>query len=155
MDLNLREISYFLKIAELGTLSGAAAVLSISQPALSRALKRLEERLGGELFVRHALGADLTAYGEAFLAHARILQADADRTVADLTLLKGASKASRVSASCLARPSFIMPPAFESALRLSPTFNPYRRGIEHPIGRRSGVRQYRLRDRQSARGTAQ
>lgn len=120
MDLNLREISYFLKIAELGTLSGAAAVLSISQSALSRALKRLEERLGGELFVRHTLGADLTAYGEAFLAHARILQADADRTVADLTLLKGASKGVARVGIVPSAASFILPPAFESALRLSP-----------------------------------
>lgn len=120
MDLNLREISYFLKIAKLGSLSGAAAALAVSQPALSRALKRLEERLGGELFVRHTLGMDLTPYGEAFLAHARILQADANRTVADLSLLKGGSKGVARVGIVPSVSSFILPPVFDSVSRLSP-----------------------------------
>jgi DNA-binding transcriptional LysR family regulator len=120
MDLSLREISYFLKVAELGSLGSAAAVLSISQPALSRALKRLEERLGGELFVRHTLGMDLTGFGEAFLPHARILNADANRTIEDLNLLRGAARGvARVgivpSAAC-----HLLPRVFEAALRRSP-----------------------------------
>lgn len=120
MDLNLREISYFLKIAKLGSLSGASAALAISQPALSRAVKRLEERLGGELFVRHTLGMDLTAFGEAFLAHARILEADANRTVADLSLLRGGSKGVARVGIVPSVSSFILPPVFDSVFRTSP-----------------------------------
>ncbi|MCT8974134.1 LysR family transcriptional regulator [Microbaculum marinisediminis] len=120
MDLNLREISYFLKVTELGSLGSAAAALAISQPALSRALKRLENRLGGELFVRHTLGVDLTAFGEAFVPHARILRADADRTIADLNLLKGAARGVARVGIVPSAASFVLPPVFERALRRAP-----------------------------------
>ncbi|MDN2564639.1 LysR family transcriptional regulator [Aquibium sp. A9E412] len=120
MDLNLREISYFLKVAELGSLGSAAAALAISQPALSRALKRLENRLGGALFVRHTLGMDLTAFGEAFVPHARILRADANRTIADLNLLRGAARGVARVGIVPSAASFLLPPVFERALKRAP-----------------------------------
>ncbi|MVA96945.1 LysR family transcriptional regulator [Nitratireductor sp. CAU 1489] len=120
MDLNLREISYFLKVAELGSLGSAAAALAVSQPALSRALKRLEDRLGGELFVRHTLGMDLTAFGDAFVPHARILRADANRTIEDLNLLKGAARGVARIGIVPSAASYLLPPVFDNALRKSP-----------------------------------
>lgn len=120
MDLNLREISYFLRVVELGSLGSAAATLTISQPALSRALKRLEEKLGGTLFVRHTLGMDLTAFGEAFLPHARILRADATRTIEDIGLLTGAARGVARIGIVPSAASYLLPPVFENALRASP-----------------------------------
>lgn len=120
MDLNLREIWYFLKVAELGSLGSAATALAISQPALSRALKRLEQRLGGELFVRHTLGMDLTPFGEAFMPHARVLRADTNRTIEDLSLMRGASRGIARIGIVPSAASYILPPVFASALRRSP-----------------------------------
>ncbi|MRX52005.1 LysR family transcriptional regulator [Paracoccus sp. S-4012] len=120
MDLSLREISYFLKVAELGSLGSAAAALSLSQPALSRSLKRLEERLGGALFVRHTQGMDLTAFGEAFLPHARILQADANRTIEDLNLLRGAARGVARVGILPSASVYLLPKVFAAALQRAP-----------------------------------
>ncbi len=117
MDLNLREISYFLKIVDFGSLSGAAQALSMNQPTLSRALKRLEDKLGSELFTRHTLGMDLTAFGAAFLAHAQILQADANRTVEDLSMLTGSSKGAARVGIVPSIANYLMPPVVESIFR--------------------------------------
>ncbi len=120
MELNLREISYFLKVAELGSLGSAAAALSITQPALSRSLKRLEDRLGAELFVRHALGMELTAFGQAFIPHARILRADIDRTVEDISLMMGASRGTARIGIIPSIVDHILPGVFRNVLQKSP-----------------------------------
>ncbi len=62
--MNLHHLSIFLAVAEAGSLSKAAARLSISQPALSRQLKEFEARLSVVLFERQARGMRLTEGGE-------------------------------------------------------------------------------------------
>ncbi|HYE01158.1 MAG TPA: LysR family transcriptional regulator [Alphaproteobacteria bacterium] len=79
MNLTLRQVSYFIAVAEAGTVSGAAAALGISQSAITEAVKALEERTGSALFKRHARGVSLTSHGHRFLRHAhRILATVAD-----------------------------------------------------------------------------
>ena len=73
--MDLRAVEYFAAVAERGTLRGAAARLGISQPALTKAIRRLEDELGVVLFDRQARGVTLTAYGRTLLRHARNLQA--------------------------------------------------------------------------------
>src|SRR5262249_27810226 len=63
----------FVTVAEELNVSRAAARLRISQPAVSRQLRDLEEELGVDLFDRSNAKLKLTAAGEAFLAHARDL----------------------------------------------------------------------------------
>ncbi|QDZ10232.1 LysR family transcriptional regulator [Devosia ginsengisoli] len=58
--LELRQLRYFLTVAREGTYGRAANVLHVAQPALSRQIKKLEEELGVDLFVRHAHGVSLT-----------------------------------------------------------------------------------------------
>jgi LysR family transcriptional regulator, nitrogen assimilation regulatory protein len=59
-----RRLSYFVRIAEDGSLTKAAGVLRIAQPALSRQIRLLEEELGVPLFSRTARGMQLTEAGE-------------------------------------------------------------------------------------------
>jgi DNA-binding transcriptional LysR family regulator len=71
--MELRHLRYFVTVAEELNVSRASARLRISQPAVSRQLRDLEEELGVELFHRQKSGLKLTPAGEAFLANARDL----------------------------------------------------------------------------------
>lgn len=61
--MELRVLRYVLAIAREGSLTGAAHVLHVTQPTLSRQLKELEEELGTKLFIRHSHSVSLTADG--------------------------------------------------------------------------------------------
>lgn len=70
-----QQIEYFQKVAQLQHMTKAAEALSISQPALSRSIARLEEELGISLFERQGRNIILNQYGKLFLKHAdRILK---------------------------------------------------------------------------------
>ncbi|HEX7871799.1 MAG TPA: LysR family transcriptional regulator [Sphingobium sp.] len=62
--MELKRLRYFLRIASDGSLTKAAGVLGIAQPALSRQMRLLEEELGVPLFTRTARGMRLTDEGE-------------------------------------------------------------------------------------------
>lgn len=64
-------------IAEAGSLSEAARRLGLTQPALSKQLRRLEERLGVPVFRRSLRGMEVTEYGQALLPRARTIRAQA------------------------------------------------------------------------------
>ncbi|NSZ66902.1 LysR family transcriptional regulator (plasmid) [Agrobacterium tumefaciens] len=70
MAISLRQLRYFVATAELGQISQAAIDLSISQSAITTAVKELEQTVGAGLFIRTAHGMDLTAAGRQFLSHA-------------------------------------------------------------------------------------
>ncbi|MEL6264426.1 MAG: LysR family transcriptional regulator [Pseudomonadota bacterium] len=75
----LRQIKYFVAVAEQGTVSGAARTLSISQSSVTEAIRELEADLGVELFARAASGMTLTHHGLRFLPRAAHLLASASR----------------------------------------------------------------------------
>ena len=70
MAFTIRQLQYFVAVAETGTVSGAAKSLSISQSAVTEALKDLEADLGVSLFQRHSRGLHITHKGHQFLRHA-------------------------------------------------------------------------------------
>lgn len=73
-NYTLRQLEYFVAVAEAGTVTGAAQTLHLSQSALSGALADLERALGVQLFARHhARGVTLTPAGDALLIEARAL----------------------------------------------------------------------------------
>lgn len=73
MKLELRHLRVICAIAEAGSVTKAAAVLSLAAPALTAQLQRIERTLGGQLFERDRHGARPTALGEFVLARARVL----------------------------------------------------------------------------------
>ncbi|WP_300721958.1 pca operon transcription factor PcaQ [Pseudomonas sp.] len=68
--IKYRHLVCFLEMARQGSLARAADVLAVSQPAMSKTLKELEELLTATLFVRHKNGISLTDAGVAFLRYA-------------------------------------------------------------------------------------
>lgn len=73
MELELRHLKVVCAIAETGSVTKAASMLGLAQPALTAQLQRIERALGGPLFDRDRRGARPTALGELVLARARVL----------------------------------------------------------------------------------
>jgi DNA-binding transcriptional LysR family regulator len=87
MTVELRDLEYFAAIAETGNLGRAAELLNLSQPALSRSLRRLEQATRSKIVARTPKGVELTAAGTALLASIgklRLAQDEVMRTVADI-----------------------------------------------------------------------
>jgi DNA-binding transcriptional LysR family regulator len=71
MYIETEELRSFLVLAEELHFGKAAARLFLSQPALSKRIRRLEERIGGELFARTRRKVTLTEAGRVLLSHSR------------------------------------------------------------------------------------
>ena len=76
--MDIKQIQYFLRVAELGSFTKAAPVLGLTQPALSWQVGKLETELGVELLSRNGRGVNLTEAGVVFLRRAKALVEDAD-----------------------------------------------------------------------------
>jgi DNA-binding transcriptional LysR family regulator len=75
--MDLKQLRYFVTVAETGHITRAAARLGMQQPPLSQQIRALEKTLGTELFHRHPKGVSLTDAGEMLLADSRRLLEDA------------------------------------------------------------------------------
>ncbi|MBE3745043.1 LysR family transcriptional regulator [Vibrio parahaemolyticus] len=64
--MELRQIKYFLAVANSGGVTKAADILNVTQPAISRQIRELEEELGVQLFERVSRKLILTVAGEHF-----------------------------------------------------------------------------------------
>ena len=80
--MELRQLRYFVAIAEERSFTRAAERLWIAQPGLSTQMRRLEDDLGVQLLERHSRGVDLTQAGELFLERARVALAATDAAAA-------------------------------------------------------------------------
>lgn len=76
MAFTLRQLQLFVAAAEQESVSGAARMISISQSAVTEAIRALEDDLGVTLFERQARGLQITHRGSAFLRHARQIMSD-------------------------------------------------------------------------------
>ena len=72
---DLRTIDYFLAAVTRRSLRAAAQELGVTQPALTKAIRRLEDSFGAPLFDRQARGVTPTVYGTALLRHAKDIKA--------------------------------------------------------------------------------
>lgn len=82
--MSLSQLEYFVAVAEEGHVGRAALRLHVSQPPLSRQIKRLEEEVGAPLFERTPRGMRLLPTGERFLVHARKVLDAADEALRSL-----------------------------------------------------------------------
>ena len=71
MEQNLSQYKIFYEVAKAGNISKAAKELYISQPAISKAISKLEDSLGLSLFTRSSRGVKLTSEGEILFGHTR------------------------------------------------------------------------------------
>jgi DNA-binding transcriptional LysR family regulator len=78
MALELDDLRSFLTLSEQLHFRRAAELLHISQPALSKQIRRLEDRLGGQLLIRRSRGLHLTSAGQVLLQHARQIIEDSE-----------------------------------------------------------------------------
>ncbi len=92
MAFDLRQLRAFTTIVSAGSLGRAAEVLHVTQPALSRIIKRLEDEVGAPLFERHSKGMQLTTIGQALLPHAALLQREADYAREEIDAMRGLAK---------------------------------------------------------------
>ncbi|WP_205853309.1 LysR substrate-binding domain-containing protein [Zhengella mangrovi] len=81
--IRLRHIRCFLALAELGSMTRAAAALNTVQPALSRTLRELETELGQSLFERTGQGLVLSRAGETFRRHVATGMAQIERGISE------------------------------------------------------------------------
>lgn len=120
---SLRQLEYFVAVAEAGTLSGAAEALMVSQPGLSQALGDLERALGVQLAVRRkAHGVTLTPTGSQVLQYAR----DLLRRAEDLESVAagGDTLAGTLSVGCyVTLAPTALPPLMEEFCDLHPGVN--------------------------------
>ena len=79
--MELRQIRYFVAVAEELNVRQAAARLHLSQPPLSRQIHNLEDEVGTKLFVRSKSGMRLTEAGYTFLKEARSILSQSQRAV--------------------------------------------------------------------------
>lgn len=70
LRMDLRQLRYFVSIAELGSISAASKRLGVAQPSLSQTIKQLEHELGVELLVRSPRGVSPTESGQVLLDRA-------------------------------------------------------------------------------------
>jgi DNA-binding transcriptional LysR family regulator len=80
-DMELRQLRYFVAVAEAANISRAARKIFLTQPALSRQIKTLEDEIGQSLLERQAHSIRLTPVGEALLREARELLQHAEQVV--------------------------------------------------------------------------
>lgn len=88
--VDLRQIEYFVQVAELGGFTRASTVLGVAQPALSRQVRALEVELRQTLFDRNGRGVTLTPAGQRLLAHGRGILQQVQRAREELEELRGA-----------------------------------------------------------------
>lgn len=86
--IRLRNLKFLLSLAQTRNISHSAKLLHTTQPGLSKWLKDLEADIGLPLFERHARGLTPTSHGDALIAHARRIDAQLDRAVVDMNILR-------------------------------------------------------------------
>ena len=87
--MDVRQLKYFLAVADYGGFSKAAAQLKIAQPSLSQTIAHLEQELGMPLFHRVGRGVVLSDAGKALVGPARVVLRDIDEATAAMRELKG------------------------------------------------------------------
>ncbi len=88
--MDLKQLEYFVRVAELGSFTRAAHALDIAQPALSRQVRLLEVELRQNLLLRNGRGATPTEAGQLLLDHARGILHQVERAREDLGRVRGA-----------------------------------------------------------------
>jgi LysR family nitrogen assimilation transcriptional regulator len=105
--MDLKQLEYFVRVAEMGSFTRAAVALSVAQPALSRQVRLLEVELRQNLLVRNGRGATPTEAGQVLLEHGRGILHQVERAREEL---------GRVRTGLTGRVALGMPPSVARVL---------------------------------------
>ncbi|NBE50156.1 LysR substrate-binding domain-containing protein [Streptomyces boluensis] len=114
--MELRQVRYFLALAEECHFGRAAARLHVAQPALSQQIKQLERELGTPLFHRSTRHVELTEAGRELTGYARTLLAEAERARVHMTEL-ATGRAGRVSVGFIGTATYDVLPRVARTVR--------------------------------------
>jgi DNA-binding transcriptional LysR family regulator len=120
MTFDLRQLSAFVSIVDTGSLGRSADALHITQPALSRTIKRLEDQVGAVLFERHSKGMQLTDIGHALLPHAQMLLREAAHAAEEIAAMRGLAKGTIRVGAVGSIASSMLPRAIDAVLQRWP-----------------------------------
>ena len=120
MAFDQRELRSFLAVVDHGSLGRAADAAFMTQPALSRLIGTMEQRLGQPLFERHSKGMALTAAGELLTPHARLLLFEMQQAVGEIDALRGLGTGRVRIGAVAAVTRTILPGAIAKLLDLAP-----------------------------------
>lgn len=120
MAFHPRELQTFLAVERCGSIGRASNELGVTQPAVSRSLRRLEDELGVALFERLPTGMALTAYGRTFKPYAELLSAEAVHAVEAIDALRGLKKGELRIGAIGSVVSTILPEAMRDLYRYHP-----------------------------------
>ena len=118
--VELRHLRYFVAVAEMENVSRAALKLHVSQPALSRQIRDLEDEIGFCLLERTAKSVRLTDAGRAFLNDARTLLQQADEAVQKARAIASAEPTELKVGYSPAATARILPPILRAYQRVMP-----------------------------------
>jgi DNA-binding transcriptional LysR family regulator len=118
--MNLQQLEYLSKIAETKNFTTAAALASVTQPALSKAISKLEAELNVPLFERNGRNIKLTSFGESFLKHANVALLEIEKGIRQLKDMANPDKGivSISSTHCIG--TYFMPFIISDFLRSCP-----------------------------------
>ncbi len=88
--MDLKQLEYFVRVAEMGSFTRAAIALDVAQPALSRQVRLLEVELRQNLLARNGRGATPTEAGKLLLEHGRGILHQVERAREELGRVRGA-----------------------------------------------------------------
>jgi DNA-binding transcriptional LysR family regulator len=109
--LDLRQVAYFVAVAEERSFTAAAARLLIAQPSLSQQIRALERQVGADLLDRSSRGTTLTPAGRAFLEAVRGLLADARTAVSHARAAAGLDGGTLRVAALTSLATWVLPAA--------------------------------------------
>jgi DNA-binding transcriptional LysR family regulator len=105
MNMEFRQLRYFIAVAEEGHITRAAERLDMQQPPLSRQIRAIERELDVQLFYRRARGVELTDAGRSFLREARTMFANLEHAL-DATRSAARGEQGRISVGVMPTGSF-------------------------------------------------
>ena len=88
-EIDSRLLRHFLAVAECKSFTAAAEALHLTQPALTKSIRKLEQLLGVKLLERHHQGVEPTPFGEALASRARLIELELAHALAEIESMKG------------------------------------------------------------------
>lgn len=118
--MRINQIRDFVAVVETGSLRAAARSVGVSQPAITKSIRQLEGELQVQLLQRSARGAVATAAGKAFLARARVVQAELRKAIDDLGPFQSGSRGSVAFGMAPQLAMLVVPDAMQQFRRQHP-----------------------------------